>query len=58
VDTGGFVFEESTMSQTRGAYPSEFRRQMVELVGTGRPPEDLARELEPTAQLIRDWVSS
>jgi transposase len=51
------VFEESTMSKSRGAYPPEFRRQMVELVKAGRMPEELAREFEPTAQSIRNWVS-
>jgi transposase len=29
---------------------------MVELVRAGRTPEDLAREFEPTAQAIRNWV--
>lgn len=29
---------------------------MVELVLSGRTPEGLAREFEPTAQAIRNWV--
>jgi transposase len=29
---------------------------MVELVRVGRTPEDLAREFEPSAQAIRNWV--
>jgi transposase len=29
---------------------------MVELVGTGRSPESLAKEFEPSAQTIRNWV--
>jgi transposase-like protein len=37
-------------------YPPEFRRRMVELVRSGRTPEALAREFEPTAQSIRTWV--
>ena len=45
------------MSKSRGAYPPEFRRQMVELVRAGRTPEELAGEFEPTAQSIRNWVS-
>ncbi len=45
------------MDKTRGPYPLEFRRQMVELVRTGRSPEELAREFEPTAQSIRNWVA-
>ncbi len=38
-------------------YPSEFRHQMVELVRTGRGPEELSREFEPSAQAIRNWVA-
>ena len=30
---------------------------MVELVQAGRSPEALAREFEPTAQSIRNWVA-
>jgi len=37
-------------------YPPEFRRQMVELVRSGRTPEELAKEFEPSAQSIRTWV--
>ena len=44
------------MARTRKRYPAEFRRQMVELVGAGRSPEELAREFEPTANTIRNWV--
>jgi transposase len=29
---------------------------MIELVRAGRDPDDLAREFEPTAQSIRNWV--
>ena len=29
---------------------------MVELVRAGRSPDDLAREFEPSAQSIRNWV--
>jgi transposase len=50
-------FEESTMGKTRAAYPPEFRRQMVDLVRVGRSPEELAREFEPTAQSIRNWLA-
>ena len=41
----------------RQPYPPEFRRQMIELVRAGRDPEQLAREFEPTAQSIRNWVA-
>ncbi|WP_286292604.1 IS3 family transposase [Methylomarinovum tepidoasis] len=44
------------MGKTRKPYPPEFRRQMVELVRTGRTPESQAREFEPTAESIRNWV--
>lgn len=44
------------MPHYRSAYPPEFRRQMVELVRSGRTPEELAREFEPTAQSILSWV--
>jgi len=41
---------------SRRPYPAEFRRQMVELVWAGRSPEALAREFEPSAETIRNWV--
>src|SRR5579859_5315755 len=41
----------------RPEYPPEFRRQMIELVRSGKSPEELAREFEPTAQSIRNWVA-
>ena len=44
------------MSLTRPPYPSGFREQMVALVRSGRSPEGLAREFEPSAQSIRNWV--
>ena len=44
------------MPRTRKPYPPEFKRQMIELVRAGRNPEDLAREFEPSAQSIRNWV--
>ena len=44
------------MPRTRKPYPPEFKRQMIELVRAGRNPEELAREFEPSAQSIRNWV--
>lgn len=44
------------MPRFRAAYPPEFRRQMAELVRSGRTPEELSREFEPTAQSIANWV--
>ena len=45
------------MSEKRPPYPPEFRRQMIELVRAGRSAEDLAKEFEPSAQAIRNWVA-
>jgi transposase len=45
------------MPKFRPPYPPEFRQQMVELVRAGRTPEELAREFEPSAQAIRNWVA-
>jgi len=44
------------MPKSRPPYPPEFRSQLVELVRAGRKPEELAREFEPSAQSIRNWV--
>ncbi len=40
----------------RKPYPPAFRERLIELVRSGRTPEELAREFEPTAQAIRNWV--
>ena len=45
------------MPKSRPPYPPEVRRQLVALVRSGRDPEELAREFEPTAQSIRNWVA-
>ncbi len=44
------------MPKFRVPYPPEFGRRMVELVRSGRTPEELSREFEPTAQTIWNWV--
>ncbi len=44
------------MPRGRQPYPLEFRRQMVDLVRSGRTPEELAQEFEPTAKAIRNWL--
>jgi len=44
------------MPRSRPPYPPEYRRRMVELVRSGRTPESLSREFEPTAQSISNWV--
>ena len=44
------------MPKSRPPYAPEFRQQMIELVRTGRTPESLSREFEPSAQAIHNWV--
>ncbi len=44
------------MPKSRAPYAPEFRQQMIELVRTGRTPQELSREFEPTAQTIHNWV--
>jgi len=44
------------MQRTRPRYSPEFREQMVALVRSGRAPESLSREFEPSAQTIRNWA--
>ena len=41
----------------RAPYPPEFRQQMIELARSGRTPEELAEEFEPSAQTIRNWLA-
>jgi transposase len=48
--------EESTMPKSHPPYPPELKRRLVELVRSGRNPEDLAERFEPSAQAIRNWV--
>jgi transposase len=50
------VRKEFTMPRSHPPYPSEYRRQILELVRAGRSPEELAREFEPTAQTIKNWL--
>jgi transposase len=44
------------MPKSRRPYPLEYRERMIELVRSGRSPESLAQEFEPTAQCIRNWI--
>lgn len=46
------------MRKTRKPYPPEFRAQMVELVRSGRTPEELSPEIEPSVQSISTHTSS
>src|SRR5688500_2725586 len=40
----------------RKRYSAELQEQLVRLVRIGRTPEELAKEFEPSAQAIRNWV--
>jgi len=44
------------MPRTNPPYPPEFKRELVELVRSGRSADSLSREFEPSAQTIRNWV--
>ena len=44
------------MAGNHPPYPHEFKEQIVALVRSGRTPQELAREFEPSAQAIRNWV--
>lgn len=44
------------MANKQNRYAPEFRRQMVELVRTGRTPAELSREFGPSAWTIGLWV--
>ena len=44
------------MAGHHGRYPAEYRRRMIDLVRSGRSPEELGSEFEPSAQRIRNWV--
>lgn len=45
------------MGKTRAPYPPEFRQKIVDLVNSGRSPEELAKEFEPSSLSIRQWVA-
>jgi transposase len=41
----------------RNPYPPEFRKRIVALVRSGRTPEQVAKDFEPSPQTIRNWVA-
>lgn len=46
------------MPKSRPPYPAEYRAELVRLVREeGRSPSDLAKEFEPSAQSITNWVA-
>ncbi len=40
----------------RPPYDAEFRQRIIDQVRNGRSPAELAREFEPSAQTITNWV--
>jgi transposase len=44
------------MAKSHKPYPLEFRRRVVELVRSGKTPQELSRQFEPSAQAIGNWV--
>jgi transposase len=44
------------MPKSRPPYPDEYRARIIELHRAGRSIESLAREFEPTATTISNWV--
>jgi transposase len=44
------------MPKSHRPYPPEFRHRIIELARKGRTPEELARQFEPSAQAIRNWI--
>ena len=45
------------MQRRRDPYPREFREKMVALVRSGRSAREVAKEFEPSAQTILNWVA-
>ena len=45
------------MPRSRPPYPREFRQELIQLARSGRTPEALSKEYEPSAQTIRNWVA-
>ena len=56
MDSGKLGKKEMNIPRTRPPYSVEFRQQILELLRTGRTPNELAREFEPSRVTIRQWV--
>ena len=56
MDSGKLGNKEMKIPRTRPPYSLEFRQQILELLRTGRTPNELAREFEPSGETIRQWV--
>jgi transposase len=44
------------MPKSHAPYPQAYRQQILELARAGRSAEELAKEFEPSAQCIRNWI--
>jgi len=44
------------MPRKHQPYAAEYRRRIIELARAGRSINELAREFEPSANAIREWV--
>jgi transposase len=44
------------MPRSHPSYPADYRRKIVELAHAGRSIKSLAREFEPCANTIANWV--
>ena len=44
------------MPRTRPPYPDSYREQTLSLYRSGRSISSLARDFEPSAQTIRNWI--
>jgi transposase len=46
------------MPKTRPPYPPQLRARLIELARSGRTPEELGRQFEPSGQTIRKLAPS
>jgi transposase len=44
------------MPKTRPPYLPQLRARLIELARSGRSPEELGRQFEPSAPTIRNWL--
>ena len=56
MDTFGNKREDVLMARKR--YTEEYKHHLLELVREGRTPEQLAKEYEPSARTIRNWMQA
>ncbi len=57
MDTPWLALEVFEMADKSVRYTAEFKRQMVDLVRSGRSPASLAKEFGPTAWTISLWTA-